>query len=188
MVAQFYIIMALNILTLIGYMTVTIIILIRSFLYEKSMVILVQLCLTDLSMLLFVVVNISQINQDTFSIDRKDVGNLTYGMFFVADALFLTQHWVFCSEYLSCATTMKLAFSFQNEVEAAKKQEKIGTLKTRFMQLKILDISVYCSIFVISVLVILTNVNETAILVFFDTYTVIITITLGLSLRKVNQY
>ena len=60
-VAQFYIIMALNILTLIGYMTVTVIILIRSFIYEKSVVILVQLFLTDLSMLLFVIVNIFQI-------------------------------------------------------------------------------------------------------------------------------
>ena len=59
--AQFYIIMALNILTLIGYMTVTVIILIRSFIYEKSVVILVQLFLTDLSMLLFVIVNIFQI-------------------------------------------------------------------------------------------------------------------------------
>ena len=45
------------------------------------------------------------------SIDRDKIGDITYGLFFIADALFLAQHWVFTSEYLMCAVTIVHAFA-----------------------------------------------------------------------------
>jgi hypothetical protein len=71
--------------------------------------------MVDLSMILFITVNIYQLTIESKVIDRATLGTAAYAMFFIADALFLAQHWVFASEYLECAATIKPAFSLNME-------------------------------------------------------------------------
>ena len=66
-------------------------------------------------MILFITVNIYQLIIGSKVIDRDTLGTPAYSMFFIADALFLAQHWVFASEYLQCAATIKQAFSLNME-------------------------------------------------------------------------
>ena len=118
---------------------------------------------------------------------REAIGNFTWSLFLIADALFISQHWVFCSEYLVCASTIRLVFSFDGESNE-EKNNVLKSLNSRYLKLRILDVLMYGSIWVLVFLMIFLKVNDNAILLFFDSYTFILTGFFGWSLYRVNKY